>query len=143
MEPSVNRNKYTAMKKQQSVSLSQIPKVAKDVAKNLKGGEIFALLGPLGSGKTTFVKAIGKALKIKHKITSPTFTLLHCLPFRLKTKTLLLYHLDLYRTKNFKEVKALGLAEFWGKPNTVTFIEWGDKIKKYLPGKTKQIIFNN
>lgn len=127
----------------QTVTLNQIPLLAKTISSKLKGGEIFVLVGPLGGGKTTFVKAIGQGLKIRNNITSPTFVLLQAFEARLKNKKqILLYHLDLYRTKNFKEVTALGLTEFWGKPNTVTFIEWGDKIKRHLPKKTKVIEFS-
>lgn len=111
----------------------------------LKGGEILALVGPLGSGKTTFVKALGKALKIKHKITSPTFTLIHIFSANLPLtkKPVYFYHLDLYRTKNFREIKTLGLEEFWNKPETVTVIEWADKIKNHLPPKTKILTFGD
>jgi tRNA threonylcarbamoyladenosine biosynthesis protein TsaE len=125
------------------VELKQVGELAKLVAGKLKGGEIFALVGTLGSGKTTFVKAVGKALKIRDKITSPTFILLQGYETKIKGKKNLLFHLDLYRTKNYKEVKALGLNEFWGKPNTVTFIEWADKIKKHLPKKTTTIHFRH
>jgi len=126
-----------------NVELPQVKQLAKDVARQLKGGEIFALVGPLGSGKTTFVKAIGKTLKIRDKITSPTFILLQGYETKIRSKKIMLFHLDLYRTKNYKEVKALGLNEFWGKPNTLTFIEWADKIKKYLPKKTTTINFRH
>jgi tRNA threonylcarbamoyladenosine biosynthesis protein TsaE len=162
-------DRLTGMKKEIDITLNQIPEKAKEVAHNLKGGEIFALVGPLGSGKTTFVQALGKELKIRQKITSPTFILLQAFPFKLNPvkslprrhvgaadalrrptsngvkakKEFWLYHLDLYRTKNFKEVKALGLLEVWGRPDTVTLIEWADKIKTYLPGKSKIIKFLN
>lgn len=130
------------MKRVQYVNLDQIPKLAKDIAKNLKGGEVFALIGTLGSGKTTFVQALGRELKIRQKVTSPTFILLQTFPFRSKAKKeFWLYHLDLYRTKNFREVKALGLLEIWGRPDTVTLIEWADKIKRHLPKKSKIIKF--
>lgn len=129
------------MKKHPAISLKDIPKFSKGLAKNLKGGEIFALVGPLGAGKTAFVKAVAKALKLKANITSPTFTLLHGFPIALKGRELMLYHLDLYRIKNFREAKALGLAEFWGQPHTITFIEWADKIKGHLPKKTQTITF--
>jgi tRNA threonylcarbamoyladenosine biosynthesis protein TsaE len=157
------------MEKVQYVTLQNIPTTAKKVAHNLKGGEIFALIGPLGSGKTTFVQALGKELKIRQKIISPTFILLQAFPFKLNPvrslprhhvgaadalrrptsngvkakKGIWLYHLDLFRTKNFKEVKALGLLEVWGRPDTVTLIEWADKIKTYLPRKSKIIKFLN
>lgn len=127
------------------VNLKDIPELAKLTAKSLRGGEIFALFGHLGAGKTTFVKAVGKQLKIKHHIASPTFTLLHSFPVKFGSKKTagLFYHLDLYRTKNFREAKALGLTEFWGQKNTVTFIEWADKIKAHLPEKTQIIKFQN
>jgi len=126
------------------INLDQIPQTAKDIARKLKGGEIFALVGPLGSGKTTFAQALGKELKIKQKITSPTFILLQAFPFKSKAKKeLWMYHLDLYRTKNFREVKALGLLEVWGRPDTITLIEWADKIKKHLPKNTMIIKFSS
>ncbi len=130
------------MKKTINLSLSEIPEIAAQVAKNLDGGEVFALIGPLGSGKTTFTQSLGKHLEIRQKITSPTFTLLNCMPAKLKKnkKKIAFYHLDLYRTKNFAEAKALGLTEFWGKTHTVTLIEWADRIRRHLPKKT--IIIN-
>jgi tRNA threonylcarbamoyladenosine biosynthesis protein TsaE len=131
------------MKQAIKVKLAETEALAKKMAKALKGGEILALIGPLGAGKTTFVKTLGNALKIKHKITSPTFTLMHVFPLRLKTKPAVLYHLDLYRLKNYRETKALGIMETWGRPNTLTVIEWADKIKKHLPGKTIYIYFSH
>ena len=125
-----------------NITLNQIPSAAKQIAKSIKGGEIFALIGPLGSGKTTFAQSLGKELKIRQKITSPTFILLQAFPFKLKhKKEVWFYHLDLYRTKIFKEVKALGLLEVWGRPDTVMLIEWADKIKKHLPEKSTIIKF--
>ena len=126
-------------------NLNEIKPLAKKTAKNLKGGEIFALVGALGAGKTTFVKALGKELKLKHKVTSPTFTLMHNFETKIgpKKKTVFIFHLDLYRTKNFKEVKTLGITETWGRPETITIIEWADKIQKYLPAKTQIIKFIN
>ena len=133
----------TTTKRPNTVTLDQIPHRAKAVAAGLRGGEIFALIGPLGSGKTTFVQAVGRALKLKHKITSPTFILLQGFNFKIGPTKAQLYHLDLYRTKNFNEVKALGLEDFWGQANTVTFIEWADKITKHLPKKSKKIYFSH
>jgi len=48
-------------------------------------------------------------------------------------KPLWLYHLDLYRTNNFSEVKSLGVEQYWGHPETITVIEWADKILDQLP----------
>jgi tRNA threonylcarbamoyladenosine biosynthesis protein TsaE len=131
------------MKKIQTITLAKIPEQAANLAGKLRGGEIYSLVGPLGSGKTAFVKALAKALGIKQKVTSPTFTLLNRFELKIKNKKpIFIYHLDLYRCKSAAEAKTLGLAEFWGKPQTMTFIEWGDKIKKILPPKTKTIKFS-
>jgi tRNA threonylcarbamoyladenosine biosynthesis protein TsaE len=132
------------MHKVKTIKLDQIKTAAVALAKQLKGGEILALIGPLGSGKTTFTKALGKALKVKHPITSPTFTLMHVFPAKLASKKpIIFYHLDLYRTKSFREVKALGLTEIWGNKDVVTVIEWADKIKKHLPKRTFFIYFES
>lgn len=123
------------------IPLSKVEQAAKKIAKNLVGGEILALTGELGSGKTTFVKALGKALKVKQTIPSPTFVIMQEFKTGAPAKTvpgkkLILYHLDLYRTKNFSEVKALGITQWWGHPETVTAIEWAEKIKSRLPKNT-------
>lgn len=117
----------------QSVKLAEAALAAKKIATQLVGGEVLALLGPLGAGKTTFVKALGEELKVKTKITSPTFTLMHKHSARLKGKKIYLCHLDLYRIKGLKEFCALGVQEFWSRPDTITAIEWANKIKKHWP----------
>lgn len=105
--------------------------------RTLRGGEILALFGDLGAGKTTLTQKLGKLLGIQKRITSPTYILLQEFQGELTTRKakqpITLYHLDLYRTNGFLETKALGLPEFWGKPNTLTVIEWADKIESYLP----------
>lgn len=118
------------------IPLSQAESQARKIAKQIKGGEIYGLIGPLGSGKTTFTKALGKALGIRQTISSPTFVMLQ--QFELPDSRFL-YHLDLYRVKNFAELKSLGITEWWGHPKTVTVIEWADKILPHLPKNTNLI----
>ena len=132
------------MKKRYITSLNQIPQLAKALSGKLKGGEILALIGSLGSGKTAFTKHLAKFLKIKKTVSSPSFVLMNL--FQTKTKKgkkITLYHLDLYRTRNFKEIRTLGITEFWGKPGTLTVIEWANKIKRHMPKKTTLIQFKN
>ena len=125
-----------------NLKVSEAKKYAELLAKKIKGGEVLALEGPLGSGKTTFTQHLAKALKSKQKVTSPTFTLLQPIRILFPQKRIgILYHLDLYRIKDFNDAKQLGLTEFWGQPNTLTVIEWADKIKKHLPKKTLTIRF--
>ena len=132
------------MKRVYYIKLADARVEAAKLARELKGREVLALIGPLGSGKTTFTKALAKALKVRNKVTSPTFTLMHVFEAKLRgSKPGALYHLDLYRTKNFREVSALGLTEIWTKPGIVTVIEWADKIKKHLPKKTTFLYFSH
>ncbi len=119
-----------------NVRLSQAETEANKLTKALHGGEVLALIGDLGSGKTTFTKALGKALGVRSTITSPTFVMMQQYQTTTKNKEdkpLWLYHLDLYRTNNFSEVKSLGVEQYWGHPETITVIEWADKILDQLP----------
>ncbi|MDQ3018643.1 MAG: tRNA (adenosine(37)-N6)-threonylcarbamoyltransferase complex ATPase subunit type 1 TsaE [bacterium] len=125
-----------------TIRLTQAENYAAKMAQTIRGGEIFALSGDLGSGKTTFTKALGKSLGIKRNIPSPTFVIMQQFETNIDSKQkLTLYHLDLYRTKNFKEVVGLGITEWWGHPETITVIEWSDKIKEHLPTQTIYIHF--
>ncbi len=125
------------------VILSQAESEAKNLAKTLRGGEILALSGDLGSGKTTFTKALGKALGVRGNITSPTFVMMQQYQTGLTNEAnqpIWLYHLDLYRMKDFKDVASLGITQHWGHPQTITVIEWADKIQQDLP--TNRIDFH-
>ncbi len=132
------------MKSVLKASLKTLDNLAEEVAANLKGGEILALVGNLGAGKTTFTQKLAKKLKVKASVLSPTFVLMNLFKAKLKNgRQITLYHLDLYRTRDFAEVKALGITEFWGQKNSVTVIEWADKIKKHLPKNAIVIYFQN
>jgi len=99
------------------------------------------LTGQLGAGKTVLIKGIAWGLEIKKIITSPTFVLMKVYSIKnskLKIKNLV--HIDCYRTKNSQEIIDIGATEYFGRQDTVTVIEWADKIKKILPKKTIQII---
>lgn len=127
------------MKRRYRVPLSGVKTLAKTMATELRGGETLALIGQLGSGKTTFVQTLARALGVRQKVLSPTFIVLQEFPTRLPTKhkeKVTLLHLDLYRTASFKDLKALGLDQRWQRPQTITVIEWADKIKRHLPANT-------
>ncbi|MFH1971174.1 MAG: tRNA (adenosine(37)-N6)-threonylcarbamoyltransferase complex ATPase subunit type 1 TsaE [Patescibacteria group bacterium] len=113
-------------------------KVAADLVK--KTPTIIALIGDLGSGKTTFVQGFAKGLGIRKKIISPTFILMRT--YKAK-KRKMLYHLDLYRLEsNFKEeVENLGVKDIWKEEKNVLVIEWAEKIKNILPAGTTWIKF--
>ena len=111
------------------------------IAADLVGGEILALTGDLGSGKTTFVQGFSKGLGLTSRIISPTFILMR--KYRASDKDF--YHIDLYRLEKEvdKEVVNLGVTDIWGKPGNIVVIEWAEKIKDLIPKSAKWIFFEN
>ncbi len=122
-------------------------KLGKKIAANLAGGEIFALSGDLGSGKTTFIQGFAKALGINQRVLSPTFIILRKYVIKPQDRKNLnvtkLYHLDLYRLEGAIEsqIKELGLFDFWEEDDAVTIIEWADKATGIYPKRTVDISF--
>lgn len=122
-----------------SNSIKDTEKLAKQVAKTLKGGDVLGLIGNLGAGKTSFTKALGKALGVKQTMTSPTFVLMKVYPVNQPTAKYFC-HIDAYRLATNDDLVAIGANDYAGNSETITIIEWADKIKRILPKKT--IIFN-
>ncbi len=110
---------------------------AASLACGLKGGEVFALTGDLGLGKTTFVKGLAQGLGSPSTVTSPTFNLVH----RYKGGRLTLVHYDLYRLKKPGELEALDL-ETELQTQHVLAIEWPTLANPILPkNRTRWILF--
>jgi tRNA threonylcarbamoyladenosine biosynthesis protein TsaE len=101
-------------------------------AAELVGGEIFALHGVLGAGKTQLAKGIARGLGFNGDVTSPTFTIVH----EYRGGRLPMYHIDLYRIRNEKEAIDLGLEEYL-PGDGITVIEWPDRIPSLLPPETR------
>ncbi len=109
------------------------------IGKVLKPGDIVALNGDLGAGKTTITKGIAKALGIEEEITSPTYTIVSEYEAPLP-----LYHMDMYRIDGIEEFELLGVDELlFGQG--VSLIEWSERIAEYLPedGKSISITINS
>ena len=96
----------------------------------LRGGEVIALCGPLGSGKTHLVKGIasGAAGTEQTHVNSPTFVIVNEYTGRLD-----IYHIDAYRLDAVSEFDALGFDDFCYE-HSVVLIEWADKIESALEG---------
>lgn len=111
-----------------------------DFAKKLRGGEVLALEGDLGSGKTTFMKGLAEGLGIKEIITSPTFVLLKeysilrpNLHFGSASQGVNLVHVDAYRVETIEDIKSVGIEDYLNRNDVILAIEWAEKIKALLP----------
>ncbi|MBN1779323.1 MAG: tRNA (adenosine(37)-N6)-threonylcarbamoyltransferase complex ATPase subunit type 1 TsaE [Candidatus Buchananbacteria bacterium] len=114
--------------------------IGKKIASQLKGGEVLALSGDLGAGKTTLTKGLALGLGIKKVVISPTFLLLRLYKINnKKTKIKYLVHIDCYRLKSADELIDIGADEYFNRPDTVVVIEWPERVKKILPKKTIKI----
>ena len=128
------------MKKIITHSAKETIAYGKKIAVGFRGGEVLALSGNLGAGKTTLIKGIAKGLGIKKPVTSPTFIIMNL--YKLKTKNQKLkqlVHIDCYRLHSAKDILGIGAEEYFGRPDTVVVIEWPERIKKILPKKTIRI----
>lgn len=105
-----------------------------ELGASLRKGDIVALIGDLGTGKTALTKYIAEGLGIRETITSPTFTIVQ----EYRQGRLPLYHFDVYRIGDPEEMYELGYEEyFYG--DGVCVIEWADLIEELLPEYTKTI----
>jgi len=120
-----------------SVSAEQTWEIARFIGGKLRKGDVLALSGELGSGKTCFTGGLARGLGVdeKYQITSPTFTLINEYPARFK-----LYHFDVYRLNGYSEFEDLGYEEYFCGDGIVV-IEWAEKIVKILPADTFFISF--
>lgn len=116
-------------------STAETRQVARQFADTLQRGDIVALVGDLGAGKTQFVKGVCEALSVSSPVASPTFVFLHrYLGSDVAGMDLLIYHLDLYRINSSAEILDLGYEElFFGKG--ICLVEWADRLGELLPEK--------
>ena len=109
--------------------------IGRIMGENLNGGQVVALTGELGAGKTCLTQGIARGLGISEKyyFTSPTFTLINEYPGRIP-----LYHMDVYRLSGSRDLEDMGYKEyFYG--DGVVVIEWAEKVADVLPAGTLMI----
>lgn len=109
--------------------------LAEYLATKLAPGDIVALTGELGAGKTTFVQALAQTLGVKKTPASPTFALMRSYPIAKNKKINRLLHVDAYRIETEREILALDLDEELSAGKTVLIIEWPEKIRAWLKKK--------
>lgn len=115
---------------------AQTQRFAAKIAAKLKLGDVICLYGDLGSGKTTFIQGLAKAIGIKKRVLSPTFVFIRSYNFKKGT----FCHIDLYRLEKVSELETFGISDYFNKSNIVV-IEWAQKAKSILPKKRTDIIF--
>ncbi len=114
-----------------SHSPQQTIKFGQRIGSQLKGGEVVAFCGPLGSGKTHLIKGIVSGLGAEgaaNEVTSPTFVLVNEYTGRLDV-----FHIDAYRLDSIAQFEQIGFDDYC-YPGSVVLIEWADKIEKALSG---------
>lgn len=105
-----------------------------EIGQNARAGEVYALIGDLGVGKTVFTQGVAAGLGITEPVNSPTFTILQVydegrLPF---------YHFDVYRIGDPEEMDEIGYEDcFYGEG--VSFVEWADLIRDIMPDETRWV----
>jgi len=112
-----------------TASAEETIEVGAMVAKRLKAGDIVALSGGLGAGKTTLVKGIAKGLGVKNYryVNSPSFVLVK--EYKGKVP---LFHFDIYRLNNLKDIEEIGYEDYLARKGVVV-IEWSEKMSRILP----------
>ena len=122
------------MRKIRSNGPEQTFAIGKAIGETAKRGEVYALAGDLGAGKTVFAKGVAAGLGVGEEVNSPTFTILQVyesgrLPF---------YHFDVYRIEDPGEMQEVGLDEYLAGDG-VCLIEWPERIDELRPAGVRII----
>ncbi len=130
-------NKKNVLVEIASESAEQTFALGMAVGKEAGEGDVFALSGELGAGKTCFTGGLARGIGVNenYAITSPTFTLINEYPGRCR-----FYHFDVYRLNEIDELVDLGYDEYMSAKGVIA-IEWAEKIKNALPEDTISVNF--
>lgn len=111
--------------------------IATEFAATLRPGDVVALIGDLGAGKTVFTRGVAAALGITGEVTSPTFTLIQ------EYRGLIpLYHMDLYRLNSEREILDIGVEDyFYG--DGICLVEWAEKLGEMFPVDAIRVVIRH
>ncbi|MDR0306234.1 MAG: tRNA (adenosine(37)-N6)-threonylcarbamoyltransferase complex ATPase subunit type 1 TsaE [Chitinispirillales bacterium] len=124
--------------REETLSVEQTRALGARLAKTAAAGDIYALEGGLGSGKTEFVRGFVKALSPASAVRSPTFSIVNTY----KTPSFPVYHFDFYRIEERQELFSVGFDEYVNGDG-VCLVEWGTMFPDVLPPFTKIIRFSD
>lgn len=116
------------------VSLSGLEQVAKELLKQSRNRKIWLFYGEMGAGKTTLIKTIARRLGVKEVMSSPTFSIVN----EYAAGTGKVYHVDLYRLTNEREIADTGLEEYFDSGG-YCLVEWPEKLGRLTPPEAMQV----
>lgn len=108
---------------------------AQELSKKIKPGQVITLSGELGAGKSTFARALMRALGVKDKaMPSPTFALIQTY----EGEGCMVSHMDWYRLEDPEEIELLGVHEYFAAP-WISIVEWAERAQRLIPGNAIHI----
>lgn len=116
-----------------------LDEAAKVFIREMGDNTVFAFYGKMGSGKTTFIKALCRNLGVKDEVNSPTFAIVN--EYRSNTTAKPIFHFDFYRVKKLEEIYDLGYEDYFYS-GALCFIEWPDLAEELLPEDTVRVHIN-
>lgn len=113
--------------------LEKLPMIARKFVSCMGDKKVFAFIGGIGVGKTTFIKEICDVLGVKDMVNSPTFSIIN--EYYAEFLDSYIYHFDFYRIENIKEAINIGIEDYL-ESGELCFMEWADRIESVLPKET-------
>ena len=116
--------------------LKDIAAAARAFVDDMAGRRLFAFYGPMGAGKTTFIRAFCEALGTTDVVTSPTFAIINEYNTRSGRP---IYHFDFYRIRRLAEVYDIGYEDYFYGSDGICLMEWPELVEPLLPPETVRV----
>lgn len=116
------------------ISLTGLEQVARELLNHSKNKRIWLFFGEMGAGKTTLIKTLARQLGVKEAMSSPTFSIVN----EYSAGANKVYHVDLYRLNNEKEILDTGMEEYFDSGG-FCLVEWPEKLGRLTPPETMRV----